>query len=158
MFTPARSPPCTRSTRIFVAPWPGRRPRRPWWSNRTFFLASSASLRETGSRPGREFSTAPRKPTPSKSAGRAGRGGGQPHRSAGDAVRPGPLLHGLRHLIMIAVHDRDHTAARTAQRRAQRAGLLRRRDDIVEVGIGTGAARLMQPVVHGASDQGAIAL
>src|ERR1700694_3461625 len=156
MSTPAHSPPCTRPTRISVAPWPGPRRRLLSSSNRTFSLASSASLPEIAWKPGRESSMGQLKPTPIAVAGCASRGRGQPHAFSGDAVGTCRLVHRFRDRVVIAVRDRDHTPASTAERGAERAALLRRRDDVVEIGIGARTARLVQPIVHSAGHQGAI--
>src|SRR5207245_10836160 len=120
--------------------------------------ALSASMCALGWRPARGSATRRWKHTPIDLADRAPGSRGELHDLSVDAMRTSRLVHRLRHRVMIAVGDRDHAPSRTAECRPQRAGLFRRRDDVVEVGIGTGAAWLMQPVVHGASDQGAIAL
>src|SRR5207302_6216348 len=73
-----------------------------------------------------------------------------------DPVRACRPAHRAADLRQVLVRDRDYAASRSAERGPQGSSLLGRRDGVVEIGIGAGATRLVQAVVHRARDQGAI--
>src|SRR5438309_563361 len=75
-----------------------------------------------------------------------------------EAVPPGDGPHGPADLIEVSVGNRNHAAARTAEGRTERTGLLGGGDHVIEVGVGARPARLMQPIVHRVGQQGTIAL
>src|SRR5207237_6591563 len=79
--------------------------------------------------------------------------GVQDQNASGTLVSRGSPGHGVAYRLDVAVGDRDHAPTGAAEGRAQGSGLLGGRDRVVEIGVGAGTPRLMQPVVHRAPQQ-----